>query len=273
MLNCIKRSFNLTNKNIILASPLILFSLVSSLYVLFSVNGNLINLIMVVILYTLMLVTFIAGWFFMIKSCITNKSVENSNSLMKEFPVGVGEYFLSSTAYIIIVFLVFIITLSTFSFLGIKFIGNIDIEADVLSRAMVSAAAFKSFLLTLSEAQLYKLSAWYLLLYTSAAFSYLAIMFYAPAIFFKNKNPFKALWIAFKDLFSKKFIKNILLFSIIIISYTLLSVLTTLAGINIVFHFLFTLINLYYLVFVYILIFDFYFSNYVQVGQLVDTTI
>lgn len=273
MLHCIKQSINLTNKNIILASPLILFSLLSSLYILFSINGSVINLIIVVVLYTLMLVTFISGWFYMIKSCVVNKNADNTSILIKEFPVGVGEYFLSSALYLIIVFMVFLIMLSAFSFLGMKFIGSVEIEADILSKAMVSAEAFKSFLLTLSEDQLYKLSGWYFLLYMSTALGYLVIMFYAPALFFKNKNPLIAFGIAFKDLFSKNFVKNLLLFLIILISYTLLSIFTTFSGINIVLYFIFTLINLYYIVLVYVLIFEFYFSNYVRIGQFVDTRV
>ena len=94
MLNCIKDSFRLTNKYIILATPLILFSLLSSLYILFSIGGNLINLLIAVVLFTLMLAAFLSGWFFMIRECIKNPEAEDPNFLIKDFPAGVGEYFL-----------------------------------------------------------------------------------------------------------------------------------------------------------------------------------
>ena len=50
----IKKIFNLTNKYIILATPLILFSLLSNLYALFSANGRIINLIFALLLLILM---------------------------------------------------------------------------------------------------------------------------------------------------------------------------------------------------------------------------
>ena len=68
MLNCIKESFNLTNKYIILATPLILFSLLSSLYILFSLGGNLVSLLIALILFILMLAAFVSGWSFMLKT-------------------------------------------------------------------------------------------------------------------------------------------------------------------------------------------------------------
>ena len=70
MLSIIKQSFDFTNKYIILATPLILFSLLSSLYILFSIGGNLISLIFAMVLFTLMLGAFLSGWFFMIKEHI-----------------------------------------------------------------------------------------------------------------------------------------------------------------------------------------------------------
>ena len=90
MLNCLKESFKLTNKYIILATPLILFSLLSSLYILFSLGGNLISLIIAFILFTLMLSAFLSGWFFMIRECIKKTDNEDPNALIKFFPEGVS---------------------------------------------------------------------------------------------------------------------------------------------------------------------------------------
>ena len=59
--------FKLTNKYIILATPLILFSLISNLYFAFSAQGKLLNLLIALFLILLMTGAFIAGWFNMIK--------------------------------------------------------------------------------------------------------------------------------------------------------------------------------------------------------------
>ena len=47
--------FNTTNKYIILATPLILFSLFSSVYLAASATGKLINLLVAIILFTFLL--------------------------------------------------------------------------------------------------------------------------------------------------------------------------------------------------------------------------
>ena len=72
MINSLKESYKLTNKYIILATPLILFSLLSSLYILFSVKGNVLGLLFAIVLFFLMLIAFLSGWFYMIKNAISD---------------------------------------------------------------------------------------------------------------------------------------------------------------------------------------------------------
>ena len=62
--------FKLTNKYIILATPLILFSLISNMYLALSVHGRVINLIIAIAIILLMTGAFFAGWLNMIKTCI-----------------------------------------------------------------------------------------------------------------------------------------------------------------------------------------------------------
>lgn len=264
MLNCIKESFNLTNKYIILATPLILFSLLSSLYILFSVNGNLISLLIALVLFFLMLTAFLAGWFFMIKNCIVEPDKDEPNSMIKEFPAGVGEYFLPVMGLIFNTFIISLILLIISYFAGMKFIGDIGISADALSKAMESVTALKAFLVSLTDEQLFKLNAWNILLFLTMSVTYFLIMFYSTAMFFKEKNPFKAYFISLKDLFSRKILKNIMLYLILFVSYFILSVLTTIFGMNVIMHFIFTLLNFYYMVFAAVLVFDYYYENFVK---------
>ena len=125
MLNCIKESFNLTNKYIILATPLILFSLLSSLYILFSLGGNLVSLLIALVLFILMLAAFISGWSFMLKTCVQEPERDDPNSLIKDFPAGVGEYFLSVLGLIFIVAVLSIGVLGASYAAGMRLIGNI----------------------------------------------------------------------------------------------------------------------------------------------------
>ena len=97
-----QKVFNLVNKYIVLATPLMLYSLVSSIYMLSTVNGKFINLFFAVLLFTLMTAAFMAGWFKMIKIAISETEINEPNSLIQEFVGGVGEYFLASLGAIFV---------------------------------------------------------------------------------------------------------------------------------------------------------------------------
>ena len=270
MSNCIKESFKLTNKYIILATPLILFSLLSSLYILFSIGGNTISLIIALILFTFMLGAFLSGWFFMIREGVKEPDMEEPNFLIKEFPAGVGEYFLPVLGAMVIGFVIASAIVLAAYFTGMKMIGDIGISPEVLAKSMESFEELKSMLLSLNEEQLFRLNAWNLLLFASMTVTYFAVMFYAPAMFFKEKNPIKAYFLSLKDLFSRKFFKNLVLFLGLFFSYFILSILTTIFGMNIITHFIFTIINFYYLVFMAVLVFNYYYINYARIGAQID---
>ena len=269
MLSYIKDSFQLTNKYIILATPLILFSLLSSLYILFSVGGNLLSLLIALVLIGLMVGAFLSGWFFMIKTCVTNPEQEDPNGLLKEFPAGVGEYFLPVLGLMINTIVISVLLILVSYFVGMKLIGDIGITPEALTKGMESFAAMKAFLSSLTQEQMFKLNAWNMLLFFTMSVTYFLIMFYSPALFFKEKNPFKAYFVSLKDLFSKKFFTNYGLFLILFVSYFILSIFTTLFGANVIMHFIFTLINFYYLVFVAVMVYNYYYKNFVQINEVV----
>lgn len=269
MLSYIKDSFQLTNKYIILATPLILFSLLSSLYILFSVGGNLLSLLIALLLFGLMVGAFLSGWFFMIKTCVSNPEQEDPNVLLKEFPAGVGEYFLPVLGLMINTMIISVLLILVSYFVGMKLIGDIGITPEALTKGMESFAAMKTFLGGLTQEQIFKLNAWNMLLFFTMSVTYFLIMFYSPALFFKEKNPFKAYFVSLKDLFSKKFFTNFGLFLILFVSYFILSIFTTLFGANVIMHFVFTLINFYYLVFIAVMVYNYYYKNFVQINEVV----
>ncbi len=273
MLNCVKASFGLTNRYIILATPLIIFSLLSSLYLLFSTAGSLISLGIAVVLFLLMLAAFLSGWFYMLKLAVLEEEKEDTNLLIKEFPSGVGEYFLSVLGVQLNVFILSGILLTIAYFLGMKFIGNLGISAEAMSGAFETIDTMKKFLMSLTEDQLLRLNLWNFLLFGAMGLEYFILMFYMPVVVFKEKNPFKAFFISLRDLFSRKFFHNVLLYVLIFVSYSILSVLTTLAGFNVVTHFVFTLVNFYYMVYVALLICKYYYENFVRIGGNLDKSI
>lgn len=273
MLSFIKESFKLTNKYIILATPLIFFSLISSLYILFSLGGNMMGLLVAVALFILMLTAFLSGWGYMIKLCVSEDEREEVNSLIKEFPAGVGEYFLPVLGTVLMIFIVSSVILAITYFAGMKLIGNIGIPATAFSGVFESSAALKSFLNSLTDEQLFKLNAWNLILFAGMVIEYFAILFYLPALFFKTKNPFKAFFVSLKDLFSRKFLSNVWLYILISVVYFIISLFTTLLGGNVITHFIFTLINFYYMVFAAVLIANYYYKNFVKIGGNLDKTV
>ena len=270
-----QKVFNLVNKYIVLATPLILYSLVSSIYMLSTVNGKFINLFFAVLLFTLMTAAFMAGWFKMIKIAISETEKNEPNSLIQEFVGGVGEYFLASLGAIFVILVVSTSILAISYFIGMNTIGDVGISAQTLSEVIKDQTALKGFVENLSKEQLIKLNLWNLLVLASMTISYLLHFLYLPALFFKNKNPLIAFGISLKNLFSKKIFHTIGIFLLIFIVNFVISILATIFGGNIIMHFIITLLNFYFITVVCVGIFYYYYNNFVVslIGKNVDIEI
>ena len=154
MLKGFKEIFNITNRYIVLATPLILFSLISSLYLAFSMKNSPLHLIFAIILFILMASAFIAGWGQMVKTAVIEPTRKDVNSLIKEFPAGVGEHFIQSVGIThFILFFMIVIILCSF-YIGIHLIGNPQISSESLTKALESAETLKAFLTSLTAEQL-----------------------------------------------------------------------------------------------------------------------
>lgn len=275
MISNLKKVINLTNKYIILATPLILFSLLSNLYAVFSASGKIINLLFALILLTLMTGAFIAGWFVMIKKAVIDEYPDNPNLLMKDFIPGVGEYFLPATGGVICTTLFSLLFLALTLIIGNHLVGDIGITAEQLSKAMESSEALKAFIGALTVEQMVKISQWNTLILVSLFLIYFLLIFYFPAIFYKNKNPFIALFISLKDLFTKKVFVVFATIFAVSIGYLFLSAISALTAQNLIFHFIVTMLSFYLMIALAIGIFDFYNRNFVisHLGQNIDETI
>lgn len=267
-----KKVFELTNRYIILGTPLILFSLLSTIYLAISARGTVIHLLIAIILFALMSAAFIAGWFNMVKTAILEPDREDVNSLIKEFTPGVGEYFLSSLGVIFNVIIVSLVILVAASIIGMKVIGNPDISIEALNAAVQTPESLKVFLASLSKEQLVKINAWNLLLLGAMAFTYFIEILYLLAMFFKNKNPFISFFIGLKDLFSRKFFKTLGIFVLLFVVYSLISILSALFIRSVILHFIITLLNFYFITCASVGVFYYYHNNFVkaQLGQIID---
>ncbi len=275
MHNSFKAIFKLSNKYIVLATPLILFSLISSVYLSVSLNGKLLNILIAIVLLLLMSGAFVAGWFNMVKCAIVSPPEEDPNSLLKEFPSGVGEYFLSALGLIVNSFIFMAIALTAAYGVGLKLIGDPEISGESLSKAIQNAEALKEFLASLSAEQLAQLNHWNLLLLGVMAIAYFLLILYLPAMFFKDKNPLKAFWISIKDIFGRKFFVTLGIYLLVFVVNFVLSILAALSVGNMIMNFVVTLTNFYCLVIFAIGIFYYYYNNFVrsQLGQNFDTRV
>lgn len=267
-----KKVFELTNRYIILGTPLILFSFLSTLYLALSARGAVINLIIGLFLFGLMTAAFVSGWFNMVKIAVLEPDREDMNSLIKEFTPGVGEYFLPSLGVLVNIIVVSLIILIIASIIGMKVIGDPDISIEALNLAVQTPESLKVFLASLSKEQLVKINAWNLLLLLSMALTYFLEILYLPAMFFKNKNPFIAFFIGLKDLFSRKFFITLGIFILIFVIYGVLSILSALFIGSVIAHFVITLANFYFIICASVGIFYYYHNNFVksQIGQNID---
>ena len=269
MFKIIRESFKITNDNIVIATPLIFFSLLSGLYIIFSSTGSGIGLIFSVILFFLMFGAFLSGWFYMIQRAVKDPDIE-SNRLIYNFPSGVGEYFLSALGLIVKVLIISIIIAVCAVLAGKKLIGGVGISYEQFAQATASVESMKTLLNSLTKEQLLKLNYWNILLFCTMIFNYFILMLYPPVVFFKNKNPFIAFFISLKDTFGHRFLKNVCIFAVIFILYMFLSLFTVLVGNNVILHFIITLANFYYITFAGVLLFNYYYSNFIKIGSNID---
>jgi len=271
-----KNVFKLTNCYLILITPLILYTLFSTIYLSISASGGkLLGLIFAILLFILMTAAFMSGWFNMIKNAVLGGEREDANSLIKDFPSGVGEYFLPSLGALILIFVFSGLFLTVSYHLGAHFIGKLDLSAQELSTALQSSESINTFLASQSPENLMKMLKWNsLILWTVVLLNFL-LMLYIPALFFKSKNPFVAYWLSLKDLFSKKVFKTLSIFVLILLVNFVISLLSTIFGANNIIYFVLTLANFYFITLMSVGIFYYYNKEFVStlIGTNIDVEI
>lgn len=222
MIKYFSRAFKITNFNIILTTPLVLYVILLSFYssISQSIPRSPIAGILFIVTSLAMFAAFFAGWLYMVKKAIDLDKLEfvadedrarASLNLIKEIPIGIGEYFLSFV-FGIILYLAAFLLMSLLSFkLGMHFIGKVDVSLFDFKAALASTVALKSFIAHLSPAQLVKINSWYMLIFASMLFYSFITMFWAPEIIKKTKNPIKA-FINSVIFISKNFLGVVILF-------------------------------------------------------------
>lgn len=265
MIKYFKNAFKITNDNIILATPLILFLFIFSIYLNAAQNApeNLPSFILLATTTLFMLGAFFAGWFYMVKKAvelggkefiIDDDKAKAAFGLLKEIPVGVGEYFFSFLAALILYSVLFVIIGFLAYEIGIHFIGKVGIHIAQIKAAMSSTVALKALISSLTPQQVAKVNLWNLLfLCTMTVFSFLTL-FWAAQIVSPTKNPFVA-YIKSVSFTFRNFLEALILFVYISFINFAVSLINAIAMVNPITYFISMLIYFYFIVYVIVLIF------------------
>jgi len=228
--------------------------------------ASLVTSILLLATILFMVSAFFAGWFYMVKKAVDldkkefladEEKAKASFGLLKEIPVGVGEYFFSFIgATILFVGLIFVLLLACYK-LGLHFIGNVGIGIAHLKTAFTSAEAMKTLVSSMTSDQLIKLNAWNILfLAVTSVYSFLT-MFWPAQIIMGTKNPFVALFKSIVALF-KKPLSSIVLFLYVSFINFVVSFINAFATINPILYFVSMLLYFYFVVYVVVLVFLYY---------------
>lgn len=268
MIKYFQKAFKITNENIILATPLVLFLFLLSIYlgVAQRVPSTLASAILLLVTILFMLSAFFAGWFFMVKKAvdldkkefiIEEDKAKASLALLKDIPVGIGEYFVSFIGAFLLYSVLFAIVFFISYQLGLHFIGKAGVTLVQLKSALESTAAMKALISALSADQLSKLNAWnFLVMGTMSVYSFIT-MFWAVEIVSKTKNPFLAFFKSIKFTF-RNFLSALILFVYISLINFTVSLLNAFASINPIVYFISMLVYFYFVVYVVVLVFLYY---------------
>lgn len=275
MIKYFQRAFKITNENIILTTPLILFLFLLGIYWDVAKNApeNIFSAILLLVTTLFMLSAFFAGWLYMVKKAVDldkkeflleEDKAKASLGLLKELPVGLGEYFLSFIGAIILYFVIFVL-LSLVSYkIGIHFLGKIDLSANELKMILNSMEA-KTLISSIPSEKLILLEKWYLIFLAVMTVHYFITMFLAPEIIIRTKNPVIALGRSVYFIF-KNFLATLGLFLYVnVVSFLASIVIQGIMLLPFIPNFISALISMliyfYFIVYVIVLVFLYYDSE------------
>lgn len=273
----------ITNNNIILTIPLIIFIKVLDLYSFFSRYhiDTTPKLLLAYITILFMCGVFCAGWFYMIKGAVKlsekvfvldSDRANASLGLFKCIPEGVGKYFLSFVGVYIILFFIQILFTPVVYMLGINLIGGLD-EASTQQLLQAASdpsfatnAGMASFVESLTSDQIVFFGKWSLLFMLATSFVMYLLMLWVPEIIYKTKNPILALWRSVVKVFKDFWNTSRLFLSLWFSGFAILFVYTF-AVINPLAYILVSILMFYFTVYLTVLVFLYYYKKYMAKNE------
>lgn len=278
-----KEAIKITNYNIILAVPLIVFIKILDLYSLYSKYNidSTPKFLIASITVLFMFGVFCAGWFYMVEGAVklskkvfvldTDRAKATMN-LFKIFPEGVGKFFLSFVGvYVIFLFIQAIATPLVY-ILGVSIIGGLDAESMqhlqelTINTELASNQGMPAFIDKLSIEQIIFFGKWSLLFMSVTSVIMYLLMLWIPEIVCCTPNPLLALWRSLVKLFKDFFTTVRLFITLWLIGFALLFI-NTFAVINPIAYIIMSIVLFYFSVYFVVLIFLYFDRKYVVADE------
>ena len=278
-----KEAIKITNYNIILAVPLIVFIKILDLYSLYSKYNidSTPKFLIASITVLFMFGVFCAGWFYMVEGAVklskkvfvldTDRAKATMN-LFKIFPEGVGKFFLSFVGvYVIFLFIQAIATPLVY-ILGVNIIGGLDAESMhhlqelTINTELASNQGMPAFIDKLSIEQIIFFGKWSLLFMSVTSVIMYLLMLWIPEIVCCTPNPLLALWRSLVKLFKDFFTTVRLFITLWLIGFALLFI-NTFAVINPIAYIIMSIVLFYFSVYFVVLIFLYFDRKYVVADE------
>ena len=265
MLKVFKDAFKISFDNLILFTPPLIFMMLVLLYF-GTAEIYMDNPITLIVSGGVLLVAtsiFMAGWFYMIMCAIFNFKnkivyVKSSDTftLLKQFIVGMGDFFKPCLGFSTLALILFNLVLIVAYYISLGVFGSSGVFLADFIKDFSSFMAFQSFLEDLTVNQLLIVYGWSAV-FSIAMFVYsLFTLFWPAEIFYNTKNVLKALKNSAKILIKRPQI--ILLFLIIIVLNNVLMMFNILSLISPIALLFMTLVYVYFIVYVFVLLFLYY---------------
>lgn len=278
-----KDAVKITNYNIILAIPLIVFIKVLDLYSLFSRYNidSMPKFLIASITVLFMFGVFCAGWFNMVEGAVqlskkvfvldTDRAKATMN-LFRKFPEGVGKFFLSFVGvYIIFLFIQAIATPLVY-LLGVNIIGGLDdasmqhLQELAINSELTANQGMPAFIDKLSVEQIIFFGKWSLLFMSITSIVMYLLMLWIPEIICCSPNPLIALCKSLGKLF-KDFFVTVRMFLILWFVGFVLLFINTFAVINPIAYIIMSIIMFYFSLYLVVLVFLYFDRKYVDADE------
>ena len=281
MFKLYKDAFKTTNDGLILTIPLALFWWLITLYIDYSkaVVDTIPEMILSVITMLFMTSAFCAGWFYMVKKSVKfskkhfildKDKVNESISLIKAIPIGIGRFFLHYVEVSLLFLVIALLMCILLKFVTLPFVTEINEVLVNFGISVSSPQEMREILDKLPPEQIMKLFDMIFapsvklvltVIIIPAIFSFLLLL-WMPEIIYTHRNPLVALFNSIKKVFIK-FWKSLNLYIYITIIQMLISSLGAVSLINTLFYLGAMVVYFYFLVYVIVLIFSYYDSEFI----------